>query len=157
MTISESGDFTLIGGGTALTQVAVGIGARIDILGVDGSPLAEPESVFLSATFDANLADDGPVQVAPWANSLVVDFEAILTELDIPFEFGVSKADIVIDNQLVAISEASSVAFIAKKDFQIATDVEIVPEPASLGMMLVAVVGFGLAFRRRLTRSHPDH
>lgn len=152
MLITESGDFTLIGGGTALTQVAAGVAIQIDILAVDGSPLADPISKAFSETFSANLVDDGPIQVAPWGNSLFIDFEAILDDYEVPFELGVSKANIVIDNQLIAISEATSVSFIAKKDFRIRTNVEIVPEPASLAMMFVAVGAFGCVVRRRFVR-----
>ena len=153
MVISETGDFTLIGGGTALTQVAAGLSVQVDILAVDGISLVIPLSVFVSTSFAADLASDGPVQVAPWGNSLLVDFEAALNNAGISFDLGVSKAEVVIDDQLIAISEAASIAFIAKKDFRIGPEFVTVPEPTSLAMMMFTIAGYGFAFRRRILRS----
>lgn len=151
--VSESGDFTLLGGGTVVTQVAAGLAVQVEILAVDGSPLAVPLNVFASDFFLADLISDGPALVAPWGNSVFVDFAAELVAANIPFNLGVTKAKVVIDDQLIAISEAASVAFIAKKDFRIGPEFEVVPEPASLAMMMFAIAGFGFAFRRRIARS----
>jgi hypothetical protein len=79
----------------------------------------------------------------------------VLNSNEIPFELGVSKAEVVINNQLIAMSEPSSLAFIAKKDFTIITNVLIdpdfvIPEPSTLSLAALALVGFGAAFRRRL-------
>jgi PEP-CTERM motif len=153
MTISESGDFTLFGGGTALTQVAAGIGIQVDILAVDGIPLAVPLNLFDSTSFVADLLNDGPVQNAHWGNNLLIDFAAALNNANIPFNLGVTKAEVVIDDQLLAISEATSIAIIAKKDFKIGQEFQKVPEPTSLAMMMLAIAGYGFALRRRIVRS----
>lgn len=150
---SESGDYTLFGGGTALTQIAAGLAIQIDILAVDGVALATPLKTFHSTSFTADLVSDGPVQVAPWGNSLTIDLDAVLTEHNIAHNLGVTKAKVVIDDQLIAISEPTSVAFIAKKDFRIGPTVVIVPEPGSVVLMAGAIVGYGFTMRRRLGRS----
>jgi PEP-CTERM motif len=155
--ISEEGDFTLFGGGTALTQVGAGLSIFVDIMAVDGVTLATPLSINLSTFFSANLVADGPTMNEPWDNSLFVDLGAALVNADIPYQWGVSKAEIVIDDQLLAISELASIAFISKKDFTIAPTVIIdpeflLPEPSSMAMMVFALAGFGAAFRRRLWR-----
>ena len=157
LSITEKGDFTLFGGGTALTQVAAGLSIFVDILEVDGVLLPTPLSVALSTSFTANLVADGPAIVDPWQNTLFVDFGPALSMLPTPHKLGVSKAKIVIDDQLLAISQVSSIAFISKKDFTISTSVIIdpefvIPEPSSITMMVMALTGFATAFRRRLRR-----
>lgn len=142
--ISESGDFSLMGAGTALTSVSAGVSADVRILEVDGSPIT-PVSTFASASIVRDLVTDGPVVLAPWSNSLLVEFGPVLAENDIPFEFGVTKAEVVINDQLIAISEPNSVSFIAKKDFAIDPgdinpnpDFEI-PEPASAALVMACL------------------
>lgn len=152
---TEGGDFTLMGAGTALTQVVAGLSISIDILEVDGVPLGTPLQWNASNAFMANLVADGPAVLAFWDNGLLVDFGAILDDEEIEYELGVSKAKVAIDDQLLAFSESNSIAFIAKKDFTIWPNVAIdpsfmIPEPTSLAMMVIAIVGFGIAFRRRI-------
>lgn len=156
--IAEGGDFTLSGIGTALTHVAAGVSMTIDIFEVDGVPLPQPIHVFQSTAIIRDLVSDGPVVLAPWDNGLLMNFIPILNEHEINFEWGVSKAEVVIDNQLFAISEPESLAFIAKKDFSITTNVVIdpdfvIPEPATLALMALAIACFGVVFRRRLVRA----
>lgn len=147
--LSESGDFSLLGSGTELTSVAAGVSMDVDILEVDGSPIT-PISVFASSSINRDLATDGPVVLAPWNNGLLVEFAPVLSANGVDFEFGVTKAEIVIDDQLIAISEPDSVAFIAKKDFTLEPDVFLnpafVPEPATALLLLTAL---GLAARCR--------
>jgi hypothetical protein len=71
--------------------------------------------------------------------------------LGVPFIVGATKAEVVINNQLVAISEPASVAFIAKKDFVIGIvpDLGTVPEPGTLAMAGVALCGIGAVSRRK--------
>ena len=149
--ISESGNYSLTGLGTTLTQVAAGLSVHLKILAVDGNPLLTPVDFFASSSFDANLFDDGPAVLAGWVNGFLIDLDGILDEEEIPYELGVSKAEVVIDNQLIAISEAESEALIFKTDFFVGTnDVLVAPEPSSWMMMALAIGILAPAFRRRL-------
>jgi hypothetical protein len=69
--------------------------------------------------------------------------------LGVPFTLGATKAEVVLNNSLVAISEPGSVAFIAKKDFVIGVVPEVVPEPSTLGLMGLALCGLGATARRK--------
>jgi len=147
---SEAGDFTLLGGGTALTQIAAGIAVRIDILEVDGTPIA-PIEVLQSLSIGRDLVSDGPAVVVPWSRGLLVELGPVLASHAIDYELGVTRAEIALDDQLVAISEPGSVAFVAKKQLAIRPGVVpnpgfAVPEPEPALLLLAALAG---AFRRR--------
>ena len=140
--ITESGDFTLAGAGAA-SQVIGGVSLDIDILEVDGQPI-DPISVFASSTITRDLQNDGPIVLAPWNNGLLVELGPALAENNVNFQFGVTKAEIAIDDQLIAISEPATVAFIAKKDFTIEPGTEpnpefVIPEPATLASALLLI------------------
>ncbi|MCC6680936.1 MAG: PEP-CTERM sorting domain-containing protein [Phycisphaeraceae bacterium] len=139
--ISESGDYTLVGTGTAATEVGAGLTVFVKILEVDGVALPAPLSLSaVNASVSFNLAANGPVIGAPWSLGVGMNLDAALTNAGINYIAGVSKAEIVLDNTLVAISEANSIAFIAKKDFVINPVTVVIPEPASL-----MLIGGGLA------------
>lgn len=149
--VSESGDYSLFGTGAATTSVAAGVSLTIDILEVDGAPI-DPINTFASNSIVRDLTSDGPVVLAPWDNGLLLEFGPILTANGIDFQFGVTKAKLAIDDQLIAISEAGSVAFIAKKDFVLEPGVvpnpKFMPEPSAAVLIAVAV-GFVWRERRR--------
>lgn len=136
MLLRESGDYSLMGNGTDATLISAGVSARVDILEVDGVALDEPIGVFVSTQFSADLVAN-PGMVQPWKLSLLVDFASALFARDIRFDLGVTKAEVVIDNQLLAISEPGTAAFIAKKDFKLLPEIEgdPIPEPASLALL----------------------
>lgn len=148
--LSEAGDFTLFGAGTALTSVAAGISVSIEILEVDGVPIT-PINAFVSNSITRDLVSDGPVVLAPWSNGVLVEFAPILTANEIEYTYGVTKARIAIDDQLIAISEPESVAFIAKKDFRIQPGTVLVPEP-SAAVLFLALGLAGCGMRASLRR-----
>ncbi|MBN1490510.1 MAG: PEP-CTERM sorting domain-containing protein [Phycisphaerae bacterium] len=145
--LTESGDYTLFGGGTAATTVAMGLSIGIDILAVDHMALTTPISVSANMAVVRDLLNNGPVVLAPWSNGLLVDFGAVLTNNNIDFDLGVTAAKVVINDQLLAISEDLSLAFVAKKEFRIEPWIEgrPIPEPATLALFALG----GLALLRR--------
>jgi hypothetical protein len=155
--ISESGEFSLLGTGTAATSVTAGVSVTVDILEVDGDPIT-PISVFASNSIMRDLVTDGPVALAPWSNGVLIEFGPVLTANGVDFDFGVTKAQLVFDDQLVAISEAASVAFIAKKDFRLEPGIVPnmpAPEPSAALLLFAAAAGLAAARRRGLGRAAP--
>lgn len=116
--ISESGDYSLLGLGTAVSSVSAALSVLVHIFEVDGAAIT-PIETFASVSLARDLSTHGPAALAPWALSLMIDFDALLGENQVEFELGVTKAELAIDNQLVAISERGSVSFIAKKDLML--------------------------------------
>ena len=140
----EGGDYSLLGTGTAGTMVAGGISVHVEIIEVDGVALPSPIDVFASASFSANLVSS-PTTLSPWSNTLFVDFGPALA--NIPHNLGVTRANVVLDDLLAAISEPLSTALIAKKDFTIIPTIEgnPIPEPASLALFTLGAI---CVFRR---------
>jgi hypothetical protein len=152
ISLFEGGDYTLVGSGTAASQVQAGAILAVKVTEIDGSPVAPIILTPTNAGIAFNLpANPGIVQ--PWSLGVSVDIGAQLTSLGVPFVVGATKAEVVINNSLVAISEPSSVAFIAKKEFVIDIVPETgelnVPEPATVGMMGLALCGLGVVSRRK--------
>jgi len=130
--LSEAGDYTLAGIGTAATSVNAS--ASLRVTEINGVPVPH---ILSNASVGFNLtANPGVLQ--PWT---------LGTSLNIPGQLGATKVKVVIDNSLLALSEPGSVAFIAKKDFRI--DTEVIPEPATMALAGMALCGLGLATRKR--------
>jgi len=135
MSLFERGDFTLVGTGTPATSVFAGAIIQASVTEIAGVPVAPIPLPPVNASTGFNLiANSGVVQ--PWSLGIGLLIPAALGN--------VTRVDIVIDNQLVAISQLESAAFIVKKDFVI-TVVPGVPEPMTLVMLLM---GLPMALRR---------
>lgn len=146
--LTEGGDYTLVGTGTAASQVVAGAIFIVKVTEIDGVAVAPIDLTPVNASVAYDLvANPGIVQ--PWSLGVSIDVESQLTALNVPFTLGATKAEVVLNNSLVAISEPGSVAFIAKKDFVISVVPEVVPEPATIGMAGLALCGVGLAGRRK--------
>lgn len=142
--ISEGGDYTLFGTGTAGTQVGYGIAiASVVVTEINGSPIVPVALTGKSAFSSKNLVADGPVIGASWGLTLSYDVDAALTAAKLPL--GATKLEIAINDTLLAISQPESVAFIAKKDFMIDTTV---PEPSSVALALLSVIALAASRRQ---------
>ncbi len=73
LTIKESGDFTLFGSGTAVTEVAAGIFADVEITHVGGVQLVAPINIIKNIQFSTDLVST-PGLNQPWSNNLFIDF-----------------------------------------------------------------------------------
>lgn len=150
LSLFEGGDYTLAGTGTAATKVEAGAIVLVKVTEIDGAPVSAINLTPANAGIAYNLvANPGIVQ--PWSLGVFVDITAELTTLGVPFVVGATKAEVVINNSLVAISEPGSVAFIAKKDFvlDVVPDLGVLPEPGTLALAGFALCGVGAVSRRK--------
>ena len=144
--VFEAGDFTLAGSGTSATQATAGAILRATVTQIDGAFIAPLSLTPVNASVSFNLAAN-PGVVQPWSLGLGLNVAAQLVGLGFGPDQRATQVEIVIDNQLLALSELASVSFIAKKDFRI--DVAtIVPEPSAALLVLGALLAWPLARRR---------
>ena len=129
LSLFEAGDYALEGSGTTASAVFAGAIVRVTVTQLDGVSVAPIALTPVNGSVGFNLvANSGIVQ--PWSLGLGLDIAAQLGP-----DQRATQIEVVIDNQLLATSEAASVAFLAKKDFRI--DVTV-PEPGTLLLLLVA-------------------
>lgn len=141
VSLSENGDYSLIGIGTAGTEALAGVIMRATVTQVNGVNVAPFNLLPVSASVGFDLVNNAGL-VQPWGLGLGLNVAGQLQ----PGQ-NATKIEIVIDNQLATVSEAGSGAFIAKKDFRIG--VGIVPEPATFALTGIAVCGLLAGGRRR--------
>lgn len=144
--VSESGSFSLFGPGGAGTAVGYGVLVEVSILEIDGVSLGTPIDFTVNTSGSMDLTA-GMAIASPWSLSLPVTFAPY-----IPANSFVTLAEVVVNNTLVATSEAGSTAFIDKKDFFIdpTGDLDpdnVIPEPTAAVLAGLALAGF--AARRR--------
>lgn len=138
----ERGDYTLAGVGTPTTQVFAGAILLATVTEINGVGVAPIDLVPVNGSIGFNLAAN-PGIVQPWSLGLLLNVAGQLG----PGQ-AATKVKVAINNQLLAISEPTSVAFIAKKDFRI--DVGVIPEPAAVVLMMCgASLALGLMRRGR--------
>lgn len=139
----EGGDYTLLGAGTAATQALAGASLRVLVTQINGADVAPINLAPVLASVGFNLIANSGI-VNPWSLGVFVD---IAGQLDPGLR--ATRVDVVIDNQLVALSERASLAFIAKKDFRISVDTGRLPQVAEPGALLFGVLALLPALRRR--------
>lgn len=150
--VTERGDYTLVGAGTAVTSTSVGAPVFLTLTEVNGigitpTPLFSGNLVFTPSGGTYNLIADPGTGVI-WNGSLLIDVNAAMAAIKI--DGRATKIVYHMDNTLTAISELSSIAFIAKKDGIVRLEVNV-PEPASCVLACTGLALLGL-FRRRRAR-----
>jgi hypothetical protein len=140
LNLFESGDYSLIGLGTPATQVIAAASIRATVTQINGVNVAPIVLAVSNASFSDALP--GAVALAPWSLGTSINIAGQLAAGQ-----NATKVEIVIDNQLVAASELTSAAFIAKKEFIITTD--IIPEPTTFALGALALCGAAAGTRRR--------
>ena len=141
---SEAGTFTLQGLGTENTYVDVTARFFIDIYEVNFVDL--PSAIRVEAYMDFNPSTDGtfdfptygPEDDGSWSGELLVDINYELSLRGFDPSDRATSVGVDLNNYLTAISEAGSIAAISKKDFDTGLSIEIIPEPASLALLIGA-------------------
>jgi hypothetical protein len=150
---SERGDFTMSGQGTANTLVDITASFLISILEVDNVAIT-PINLTLNMLFSPNssgtftLTGDGgpPLATGNWSGAMGINLDNALTAESVSYILGATKVSVALNNDLTALSEAGTHAYIGKKDLQ-GLSITVIPEPSTL-----ALAGLGLAallLRRR--------
>ena len=102
------------------------------------TPLATaPIPIGFNLTWDL-LANPG---AALWTGIDAKDIENILTNRGVIFDHGVTGLNFIMNNQLFAISEEGTFAFIDKKRIEIDVETEMIPEPTTALLALLGVLG----------------
>jgi hypothetical protein len=144
VSLFEAGDYTLDGAGTPITHVVAGAIMRATVTQINGVNVAPLNLVPVNASFSDSLP--GIVIDAPWSLGTAINVQAQLAALVGP-NADATKVDIVINNTLIAASEANTGALIVKKEFRIDVDTDI-PEPATLALAGLALCAL-VSIRRR--------
>jgi len=145
--ITERGARTLfeliVGSGSANTRVQVIALADITITELDhgNTPLtpaaAAPISIGFDLTWDL-INDPGAVL---WTGMDARDIEQILINRGVEFEQGATALNFIMNNQLFAISEEGTFAFIDKKRIEIEVRTEMIPEPTTAVLAMFGLLG----------------
>jgi hypothetical protein len=138
LNLSERGDYTLGGSGTAVTEVKAGAIILATVKAINGINVAPINLPPVNGSVGFNLAAN-PGIAQPWSIGAVLNVAG-----QVP---GATRIDVAINNAMLAVSQTSSVALIAKKDFIFR--VGTIPEPTTVLMTLSAlIIGF-TALRKR--------
>jgi len=143
--VSEGGLFTLLGPGTGATQVLAGAIIRATVVEINGVPVSPFSLTPVSASVNYNVVTS-PGMDQDWSLNLTLNVASQLGLLGFGPNDRATKADVVIDNSLVALSQLQTEARISKTDFDITI---FVPEPGSISLLGLALCGLA-AGRKRL-------
>ncbi|TWU00039.1 hypothetical protein Pla108_09820 [Botrimarina colliarenosi] len=150
LTVREGGDYTIVGGTPPTTSVNAGIFAEVLVTEVDGIALTPANQFTVIGSNSAVFTTPG--LSIPWQLGLLLEFGPALSANNFGPMSAVTAGEFVLNNTLVATSQAGSLSFIAKKDFNITPSGpldpdNVIPEPTAA--VLAALAFAGLAARRR--------
>ena len=140
LNLFESGDYSLLGAGTPSTSVFAGAIITVTVDAINGLPVAPFNLPQANASVGFNLVANPGISQG-WSLGLNVP-------ITLPPGQMATKISVSIDNTLASISQAGTIAFIAKKDFRISIPPRPgIPEP---GTLLLTALGsmIGLVVRR---------
>ncbi len=151
---SEAGFYSLLGAaGTDATHVNVTASFILEVYEINGAPVQHFGQSF-SLDFSPGdgtyqkITDGAGTQIA-WSGDILVDVIAMLDQAGYdPETDHATKVSIDLNNELSAFSEAGTIASISKKDFDVGVSITVIPEPASVALMLGASSLIVLARRR---------
>jgi len=133
--ITEGGDYSLLGDVPGI--VGYGISLRVTVLEVGGIPVA-PFDINASNSSSETLPGDSGIS-SPWNLSLNLDLSGQ----------NITKAEISLNDTLLAVGGLTTVAVISKENFTINTTTAVIPEPATLSLVALGFVG--MLMRRRVS------
>ena len=151
--VTERGDYTLQGSGTAVTHVTVGAPVDLTVTGIDGVavtpiPLLPQNLVFTPSAGAYNLVSNSGTGVA-WFGSISINVDALLAAAGGP-SGRITEVQYVMDNTLFAQSESSSVAIIEKKNATDGVGITVnTPEPSTAVLALLGSLALVWHVRRR--------
>ena len=148
VSISERGARNLfeliLEAGSESTRVQVIALAEILVTELDhgNTPLTAPAADAIPIGFNLTWDLEGDPGVAIWNGFDAQDIEDILiNDRGVEFELGVTAFDFLMNNQLFAISEEGTFAFIDKKRIDIDVETDMVPEPTTALLALFGLLG----------------
>ncbi len=150
MSISERGARNLfelvLSSGTATTRVQVISLAEITVTELDhgNTPLTALAMVPIPIGFNITWDLINNPGVAIWTGLDAQDIETILINRGVVFDLGATAFDFIMNNQLFAISEVDTFAFIDKKRIDIDVETEMIPEPTTALLAIFVLLGTSL-------------
>jgi len=141
LNLSESGDYNLLGAGTPATTVFAGAIIHVTVTQVNGLPVVPFNLPASNASVGFNLVAN-PGFAQPWGLSIGMP-------ITLPVGQVATRISVSIDNSLASLSESTSIASIAKRDFRISVNPpgSNFPEPGSIVLMTLGSM-IGLVYRR---------
>jgi hypothetical protein len=141
ISVFEAGDFSLTGTGTSATQALAGVILRITVTEINGVPVAPIVLAPSNASVGFNLVSN-PGITQPWSLGVTSNVDAQL-----PAGQDATHVEVTVEDQQQALSQATSTAFIGKREFIV--NANIVPEPVGLLSLGLGAVLIALPRRRR--------
>ena len=149
--LTEKGDYTLVGPPGAGTYVSAAAPVILTVTEVDGvniNPIVLQTALNMTPLNGVfSLTNPGPTTGGLWSGDLTIDVEQLLIDEGVSFVVGATKAIVAMDNTMTAYADVGHSAFIAKKDVG-GFSITVTPEPSTVGLLLVGLVGMALRKRR---------